>query len=818
MHRRILAARVKLAVAIVMPFFLATHANGQTTNWTAGTGNWFTPTNWDNGVPAAATNQTNLSNGGTAQISGAATNAGSNLSISGNSTIDVQAGAILTAGTVNISAGSKILLNTSLGNFADVSNLLGSGQINGNGGFLNDLSVSQGSFAGQIGGFLDLQKRGLGTLTLSGVNTYAFTEIISGTLEIGNINALGSGNIIIESGVLRALISGTLNNTIELGAQLSAAPGQTLTLANTVSVGSNSFGRFGSPTDTGTIVLGPNVSAGFNARFVIGGGTVVLNTAIPNDPTFVIDPAGKLTGSGTIGPTTVFGMLAPTVLLTVNGPLTLNGGAFYQVTLTPGGASATAVNGIAALGGVLQLVPQGNGFTFGQQFNILRGGGLTGTFASTQTVGSFGSNLRGVASYTPNDVVVSLVHDQLAPVLPSGSSDNQRNVAQAVDRGTSGTTTVPTGFTVLQGLTGSALSDALTQVSGQPATGASTSGTQLMNSFLSLTLNPFGGAPGGNSGTLGFARGFGAGEHELSPEVAAAYAAVTPRDARMDTLAKHWGFWGQGYGGYNKTNGDTNTGAADSIARSYGFAVGADYRVLPEAMLGFALAGAGTGWGLSQALGGGHGDVFQFGVYGSKQFGAAYVAAAVSYAHHWVTTDRTVTIAGTEQLRADFGADSYGGRLEGGYHFVTPIVGVTPYAAVQVQQFHTPAYSERAISGAGAFALAYDARTTTATRIELGSWLDKVITLDRGNTIALRTRAAWAHDHSNNQSLGAAFQTLPASNFIVNGAAPPTDLALFSEGVEYRLANGISIGAKLDGEFGVGSQTYAGTGTVRYIW
>jgi uncharacterized protein with beta-barrel porin domain len=62
------------------------------------------------------------------------------------------------------------------------------------------------------------------------------------------------------------------------------------------------------------------------------------------------------------------------------------------------------------------------------------------------------------------------------------------------------------------------------------------------------------------------------------------------------------------------------------------------------------------------------------------------------------------------------------------------------------------------------------------------------------------------------------FQTLPGSSFTVNGAAPVTNVALLTSGVEYRMANGISFGAKLDTELASRSQTYSGTGTVRYTW
>ena len=75
----------------------------------------------------------------------------------------------------------------------------------------------------------------------------------------------------------------------------------------------------------------------------------------------------------------------------------------------------------------------------------------------------------------------------------------------------------------------------------------------------------------------------------------------------------------------------------------------------------------------------------------------------------------------------------------------------------------------------------------------------------------MRTRVAWAHDWISDPSLAAAFQTLP-------GATPAKNSALVSEGAEFRLASGVSLLAKFDGEFAHHASTYAGTGTVRYTW
>jgi outer membrane autotransporter protein len=194
------------------------------------------------------------------------------------------------------------------------------------------------------------------------------------------------------------------------------------------------------------------------------------------------------------------------------------------------------------------------------------------------------------------------------------------------------------------------------------------------------------------------------------------------------------------------------------------------------------------------------------------------VSGALAYAHHWVTTDRTTSALGTDRLTADFKSNGLGLRLESGYRIATPVVGVTPYGAVQAQSFSAPAYTEVATFGSGASALTYQARTASTTRTELGAWFDRTTRLGDGNVLALRARAAWAHNWFSDPSLTAAFPTLPGASFVVNGAAPARDAGLFSGRAEYRMRNNVAFGIKLDGEFGRGSQTYTGTGTVRVEW
>jgi uncharacterized protein with beta-barrel porin domain len=62
----------------------------------------------------------------------------------------------------------------------------------------------------------------------------------------------------------------------------------------------------------------------------------------------------------------------------------------------------------------------------------------------------------------------------------------------------------------------------------------------------------------------------------------------------------------------------------------------------------------------------------------------------------------------------------------------------------------------------------------------------------------------------------AAFESLPGASFTVNGAAMPPNSALTTAGAQLFLSPRWSLLAKFEGEFAKGSQTYAGSGTLRY--
>ncbi len=299
-----------------------------------------------------------------------------------------------------------------------------------------------------------------------------------------------------------------------------------------------------------------------------------------------------------------------------------------------------------------------------------------------------------------------------------GLSINQTNVANALNNFFNSGGALPPAFVNIFGLTGGNLANALTLLSGEAATGSQQVAFQLGNQFLGIMLDPFVDGRGGLAGAGGPALGFAPEREEVSDDIALAYAKILKAPPKPVSFDQRWSVWGAGYGGSNRTTGDPAVvGSHDLSARTAGGAAGLDYRLAPGTVVGFALAGAGTNWDLAQGLGGGKSDAFQAGVYGATQWGATYLAAALAFTNHWMSTDR-FAFAG-DHLTASFNAQTFGGRVEGGYRVATFYGGITPYAAIQAQSFHTPGYSETDLT-AGGFALGYNSRNATRYQKRVG--------------------------------------------------------------------------------------------------
>jgi autotransporter-associated beta strand protein len=633
---------------------------------------------------------------------------------------------------------------------------------------------------------------------LTAANTYSGpTTISAGTLQLGNGGTSGS------------ILGNVVNN-----ATFAVNRSDLFTFGGVIS-GTGGFQQNG----TGATVL--TAANTYSGPTSVNAGTLVVNGSIANSAVTVANGA-TLAGIGTVGATTIAsgGTFAPgnsPGTMTVQGNLAFQSGAIYLVQVDPSTASRANVvaGGSASLAGTVQAAFAAGSYVTRTYTIVSAAGGLGGTTFNTLTTSNLPTGFTATLGYTATDVTLNL-SATLGALATGGLSENQRNVAGALNNFFNSGGALPPTFVAIFGLTGANLANTLSQLSGEAASGAQKVGFQMESQFLNLMLDPFVDGRSGVGGADHPALGFAPEREAMPPDIALAYASVLkgPRTP-APVYEPRWTVWGGAYGGGNKTSGDPAvTGSHDLSATTAGFAGGFDYHLSRDSVVGLAFAGGGTNWGLAQGLGGGKSDAFQAGLYGATKSGPAYLAAAFAFANHWMSTDR---LAFGDHLTASFNAQSYGGRLEGGYRFGTPYGGITPYAAIQAQSFHTPGYSEAALIANG-FALAFNSRDATDTRSELGARFDRVLALYTNAVLALRGRVAWAHDWVSDPTLAPLFQTLPGASFIVNGATPAKDSALVSAGAEYRLANGVSLLAKFDGEFASRSSTYAGTGTVRYSW
>ena len=568
-------------------------------------------------------------------------------------------------------------------------------------------------------------------------------------------------------------------------------PFVSISFAHTVSIGYEALGAGVFDVWYGTYHSGLNFTEG--SLHMTGPSvstTVAFTMVVTHKPGGLID-----------GATNFYSNSAATGLSNTPVPISHNGGNFNGQASSVLGWQGVQFTGITRPGTyTFTYIPIANPT---QEWNPIGPGILTASFTLTaQTLGT-----------------------TFLSLLPSGSSTNVRNVASALDNFVMNGGTLQTGLQNLYNLSPSQLSAAMSALSGEAAVDSEKSAFALTNQFLGLMLDPF---VSGRSCGEDFASrrpecggqsaiGFAPEQQAAFPaDVALAYASATKAPPKP-AFDPRWTAWGSGFGGSSTTNGNAAVGSNDVTARIYGFASGLDYRIAPNTIAGFALAGSGTNWGLAQGLGGGRSDAFQVGVYGKSYFGLAYVAAAFSFTNNWFTTSR---IALGDQLTGKFSGESFGGRLESGYRFVVPSSAgrfeMTPYGAVQAQSFHTPRYSETDFSGGG-LGLNFNARNASDIRSEIGARFADMTAVS-GMPLILRARLAWAHDWVDNNSLNAVFQALPGTNFVVNGARIPTDSALASVGAELHLTTRWSMLARFDGEFAKASQSYAGTGTLRYMW
>ena len=427
------------------------------------------------------------------------------------------------------------------------------------------------------------------------------------------------------------------------------------TFSGVIQDGVGTFGLIKAGSGTFTLA-GTNTYTGATT---VNAGALNVTGSIASSVLTTVNANATLTGTGAVGATKINtgGVFAPGngtpgSSMTV-ASLVLASGAQYMVQVNPATSSFATVTGTATLGGASVNATFANGSYISKQYTILTVGSRNGTFGSLVNT-NLPTNFTTSLSYDPTHAFLKLSLNFVPPTGPSfgsGLNINQQAVANTLVNFFNTTGGIPMAFGTLS-------PSGLTQVAGEAATGSQQTTFNAMGQFMGLMTDPFvagrGDGPNAGGGANGYADEANAYAAKRKPSDALA-AIYTKAPAPVQSFEARWSTWIAGYGGSQTTDGNAVLGSNNTTSSVYGTAVGADYRFSPDTIGGFSLAGGGTNFNV---VGSGYGrsDLFQAGAFIRHTVGAAYISGALAYGWQDITTDRIVTAAGADHLRAEFNA------------------------------------------------------------------------------------------------------------------------------------------------------------------
>ena len=519
----------------------------------------------------------------------------------------------------------------------------------------------------------------------------------------------------------------------------------------------------------------------YSGLTTINGGLLSVNGSLASS--VLVNPGAALGGDGSVGATTVNGIIAPGNSignLHILGNYVQNPGSSYQVQLNPAGQSdRISVSGSAQInGGTILVQPAPGAYFAGEKFIILTASnGVSGHFA--QVLGTIG-NFKFVDQYFSNQIDLVAQFNGL-PL--SGLTFNQTAVARVFNDPNLPTSLQPV-LAQLQTLDPAALPHALDQLSGA-----------IYGSILSASrLNAL------QTGQLLF--------DQLRSSLCRPYDFCS--DPCGNPIPLDWNPWFRVRGGLGSINGDGN--ASGLAASSGGFLMGLDRWFSDQTRLGFYAGYNRTFLSVNDLSESANLDSFDLGISASHSIGRWYSLANLGYGFNHYQVNRQISFAGP--ANTGYMGNSLNAAFESGWRQQLGSLSLQPFTGLQYLNLHNNGATE---TGAGAVDLNVSSQTAQALWTSIGSRfsLERV----RGNwVIAPNAQVAWLHDLlGDNRAAGLQFAGggLP---FMVLGARTGQDFIRagsgmsFNYGDHWRLFFDYTLLASPQSTFNIGS------GGIEFHW
>ncbi|CAN5819163.1 autotransporter outer membrane beta-barrel domain-containing protein [soil metagenome] len=627
-----------------------------------------------------------------------------------------------------------------------------------------------------------------GTLTIATPGAAAISSNGDDIVNNGSIIASATSSIGISSGTY-----GVITNNGTIGASGSSATAVQMT------------GTFGTLLNYGTITGSGANSFALQTDSTASGTVVVNYGTINGQVSMAAGPYARFENSGWMGIT------APGagVTHTVSGTFAQTSAGTLALRVAPNGVSdQLVVNGQARLAGTALAVFQ-PGFLSKSYTLVTATGGLTGTFSTlaTQNLPAF---ITASLGYGATNVTLSL---QSGLGSLAGVGGNQRAVGRALDgafNGGAGLNAVPG----LYGLSANQIEHALDVLSGSNASVAASAQIAAGSQFSALMAN------------RGITRRSDA---QPAAQASAPQTSVDLASCQAEACdpVPLWSAWASAFGGAQWLKADSSTASPAAQQAVGGGAFGADYRLLPQTLVGLAVGLSDTNYSVGATGASGRATGFHAGLYGTQEWNGFYLNGAVAYGRYDGTNTRSIAgIGQTETAKSTVISNQFGGRVEIGRPFELTDPGaasrysVSPFAALQPTVLWTPGTSESSVTATGApgvFALTYQAQSTSSLPLFVGAQFD-ASTEVRARPLNAWFRLAWVHDFLTSRNVTAGFNVLPGTSFTVDGAPAASNAVRVDLGAKYAVGSQTYLFANGSAELSYRGQAIAGTVGLRFTW
>jgi outer membrane autotransporter protein len=640
------------------------------------------------------------------------------------------------------------------------------------------LTIANGGTVINTSGRIGLDTGSNGTVTVTGANS---TLTDNGTIL--RVGANGTGTLTVADGGLVTVgteTSGTYDGTLSIASNagsvgtvnIGAASGSAATAAGTLKAASIAFG-----SGTGKLVFNHTGTAYTFDANISGSGQIIVENGVTtltgNSGAFVgtttvqagtlnvngtlggaldIQTNGRLQGSGTVGNLNINGVIAPgnsIGTLNVAGNITFNAGSVYEVeTNAAGQADKINASGTATInGGSVKVLAATGNYAPETTYTILSAtNGVSGTF--TEGVTSNLAFLDPSLSYDANNVYLRLTRNNLS-------------------------------------------FDGIGLTANQIATGKGTESLKLGNSIYNTVLNL-------SSDQARYAF------DQLSGELHASLATTLIEDShfvrnamndRLRVKTTESGVWGQAFGSWGNTNGNSNAAKMD---RSMGgFLFGADTPAFDTWRFGAVAGYSYTSFDVKDRHSSGSSDNYHLGFYGGSDWGQLGFRSGLAYTWHNIDTTRSVIFPGfSDRLSSGYNAGTFQAFSELSQGIENGVTKFEPFVNLSYVNFDANSLHESggaaALTGSG---VSMDTLFTTlgfrtTTSVNLGQ---KVVTA--------RSLLGWRHAYGDTTPAVTMNYTSGSSEFTMGGVPIARDAAVVEAGFDFTLSPTATLGISYNGQF-----------------